>query len=179
MAWRQTIRVNLGPTRNGRVQMRTLRLNRPIARLCALTGALAMAVVTSLSLSAPAHAHDWHKRHTHRGTDAAIAAGVAGLIIGGLIASSNQRTRTVRHGDHCHGRYCHRHSFHQNHYHRRSGAVHYQRPQRVKRVQRVIRAELPHRHYRWCDAKYRSYRAYDNSFQPYHGSRKQCVSPYY
>ncbi|MCA1406956.1 BA14K family protein [Ensifer sp. IC3342] len=34
-------------------------------------------------------------------------------------------------------------------------------------------------HVDWCYAQYRSYRAYDNSFQPYYGPRQQCVSPYY
>lgn len=34
-------------------------------------------------------------------------------------------------------------------------------------------------HVRWCSAKYRSYRAWDNSFQPYRGGRRECVSPYY
>ncbi|CAN0564623.1 unnamed protein product, partial [Laminaria digitata] len=29
------------------------------------------------------------------------------------------------------------------------------------------RAGLSNAHYRWCDAKYRSYRDWDNSFQPY------------
>lgn len=33
-------------------------------------------------------------------------------------------------------------------------------------------------HYRWCDNRYRSYRAYDNTFQPYHGPRRPCFSPY-
>jgi hypothetical protein len=33
-------------------------------------------------------------------------------------------------------------------------------------------------HYQWCDQRYRSYRAVDNSFQPYHGPRRACVSPY-
>lgn len=33
-------------------------------------------------------------------------------------------------------------------------------------------------HTRWCYARYRSYRAYDNTFQPYHGPRRQCISPY-
>ena len=37
---------------------------------------------------------------------------------------------------------------------------------------------LTRAHYRWCDNRYRSYRQWDNSFQPYHGPRKQCVSPY-
>ncbi|MEQ1955337.1 BA14K family protein [Mesorhizobium sp. CN2-181] len=33
-------------------------------------------------------------------------------------------------------------------------------------------------HEEWCANRYRSYRAYDNSFQPYNGPRQQCVSPY-
>jgi hypothetical protein len=33
-------------------------------------------------------------------------------------------------------------------------------------------------HVDWCFARYRSYRAYDNTFQPYHGPRRQCHSPY-
>lgn len=33
-------------------------------------------------------------------------------------------------------------------------------------------------HYRWCERRYRSYRAWDNTFQPYHGPRQQCYSPY-
>lgn len=33
-------------------------------------------------------------------------------------------------------------------------------------------------HIDWCYAHYRSYRAYDNSFQPYAGPREQCWSPY-
>ncbi|WP_082910343.1 BA14K family protein [Sinorhizobium glycinis] len=33
-------------------------------------------------------------------------------------------------------------------------------------------------HTRWCYARYRSYRAYDNTYQPYYGARRLCVSPY-
>ena len=33
-------------------------------------------------------------------------------------------------------------------------------------------------HTQWCYAHYKSYRASDNSFQPYSGPRQQCVSPY-
>lgn len=51
----------------------------------------------------------------------------------------------------------------------------YRKPSRVH--PRIIR--LSHAHLRWCDARYRSYRHSDNTFQPYHGPRKQCVSPYY
>lgn len=34
------------------------------------------------------------------------------------------------------------------------------------------------RHVQWCYDRYRSYRASDNTFQPYNGPRKQCYSPY-
>ncbi len=33
-------------------------------------------------------------------------------------------------------------------------------------------------HVQWCANRYRSYRAYDNTFQPYNGPRQQCISPY-
>lgn len=33
-------------------------------------------------------------------------------------------------------------------------------------------------HVDWCYNRYRSYRASDNTFQPYNGPRRQCVSPY-
>jgi len=33
-------------------------------------------------------------------------------------------------------------------------------------------------HVRWCYEHYRSYRAYDNTYQPYNGPRRQCRSPY-
>ena len=33
-------------------------------------------------------------------------------------------------------------------------------------------------HYQWCENRYRSYRASDNTFQPYNGPRQQCNSPY-
>ena len=41
---------------------------------------------------------------------------------------------------------------------------------------RVYRGDA---HVRWCYERYRSYRAYDNTFQPYNGPRRQCISPYY
>lgn len=33
-------------------------------------------------------------------------------------------------------------------------------------------------HVSWCANRYRSYRAYDNTFQPNYGPRKGCVTPY-
>lgn len=33
-------------------------------------------------------------------------------------------------------------------------------------------------HVQWCQNRYRSYRAYDDTFQPYNGPRQRCHSPY-
>jgi len=33
-------------------------------------------------------------------------------------------------------------------------------------------------HIYWCYGHYRSYRAYDNTYQPYNGPRRPCYSPY-
>ena len=41
------------------------------------------------------------------------------------------------------------------------------------------RYRLPSRHYAYCSNRYRSYRASDNTFQPYHGPRRACRSPYW
>jgi hypothetical protein len=38
---------------------------------------------------------------------------------------------------------------------------------------------LSRAHVEWCEDHYRSYRASDNSFQPYNGPRRECVSPYF
>ena len=46
----------------------------------------------------------------------------------------------------------------------------YAEPRRIYRLSAA--------HYRWCEARYRSYRVRDNTFQPYNGPRRQCISPY-
>lgn len=43
---------------------------------------------------------------------------------------------------------------------------------------RVIYRDGGSAHTQWCYNRYRSYRASDNTFQPYNGPRKQCYSPY-
>ncbi len=37
---------------------------------------------------------------------------------------------------------------------------------------------LTRQHIAWCEDRYRSYRASDNTFQPFNGARRQCISPY-
>lgn len=39
-------------------------------------------------------------------------------------------------------------------------------------------ARLAAAHARWCYDRYASYRAWDNSYQPYAGPRRECRSPY-
>lgn len=48
---------------------------------------------------------------------------------------------------------------------------------RKKRHHRAVRG-LPRQHFIWCDRRYRSYRAWDDTFQPYRGPRRHCNSPY-
>ncbi len=40
------------------------------------------------------------------------------------------------------------------------------------------RARSGSRHVQWCYDRYRSYRASDNTYQPYNGPRRSCNSPY-
>ena len=54
------------------------------------------------------------------------------------------------------------------------GAIASQPPARPVYRQRV----LSNAHVQWCYNKYRSYRAADNTFQPYNGPRRHCLSPY-
>ena len=51
------------------------------------------------------------------------------------------------------------------------GAIANQGPRRVYR-------SIGSAHVQWCYDRYRSYRAYDNTYQPYDGLRRQCYSPY-
>ncbi len=50
-------------------------------------------------------------------------------------------------------------------------APYYYAPRRAYRTQGSA-------HVRWCHSRYRSYRAYDNTYVPKRGYRAQCVSPY-
>jgi hypothetical protein len=42
----------------------------------------------------------------------------------------------------------------------------------------TVRGSHMSAHVQWCYDHYRSYRASDNTFQPYRGPRQQCHSPY-
>lgn len=64
--------------------------------------------------------------------------------------------------------------------------IRYSDPYYVRRYRHVAprhryrrSAGLSESHIQWCFDRYRSYRLWDNSFKPYHGPRKQCISPFY
>lgn len=53
------------------------------------------------------------------------------------------------------------------------------RPRPVYREYRPVRrGGMGQSHVNWCFGRYRSYDAYSNTFQPYHGPRQPCYSPY-
>ena len=58
----------------------------------------------------------------------------------------------------------------------RSGPVYRARPV-YRSAPRIIR-NYSARHHAWCDGRYKSYRVSDGTFQPYHGPRRRCNSPY-
>jgi hypothetical protein len=49
---------------------------------------------------------------------------------------------------------------------------------RPRVIQRRVYRSGGGAHVEWCYNRYRSYRARDNSFQPYNGPRQRCYSPY-
>lgn len=44
---------------------------------------------------------------------------------------------------------------------------------------RVRYRSMSSAHVAWCYDRWRSYREWDNTYQPYHGPRRECVSPYW
>lgn len=114
-----------------------------------------------------------------------IAAGVAiGLVGAAIIAGANDRDyreRRYRKRHYNNRRYNRRHN---RAYRRAYSRPVYIAPRRVYRQpayvapRRVYRARYSRAHVAWCQGRYRSYRAYDNTFQPYHGGRRACYSPY-
>jgi hypothetical protein len=43
---------------------------------------------------------------------------------------------------------------------------------------RAVIVEGGNAHVDWCYSRYRSYRAWDNTYQPFNGPRRECFSPY-
>lgn len=107
----------------------------------------------------------------------------------------------IRHRERCRGNRCGNRHWHRSQRHRhwnqhrwrhgghyRHGPRYYRGPGWGSGIYLGVPAYRyvpPRRHYRlsaahvsWCYDRYRSYREWDNTFQPYHGPRRQCHSPY-
>ncbi|MGH6760062.1 MAG: BA14K family protein [Phyllobacterium sp.] len=99
--------------------------------------------------------------------------GTGKLVIGGVIGE----TRTSGAARNCYGSTLCRES---GTYIGDQGVLHYDGGNTVtdRRRKPLIPPTLAPRHVEWCSTQYRSYRTQDNSFQPYDGPRRTCVSPY-
>lgn len=148
-----------------------------------LTRSLAIAAMGLALLAMTAASAEAGKKYRYN-KGANFAAGVAtGLIIGGIVAGSQRRGGSY----YCINGYCNggryygpRRYYPSRYYYRPAPRYYYQRPaKRYYRKAPRYRVSASQAHTNYCFAKYRSYRAYDNTFQPYHGPRKQCRSPYF
>ncbi len=115
--------------------------------------------------------------HNNGGDEWAWALGglAAGAVIGGLLAQPRyyQPYGPGYYGSGYYGpRYYRPGYYPRNYYSRSYYAPRYYAPRYQRQVYYGGNA-----HTRWCYGRYRSYRAYDNTFQPYYGPRQACVSP--
>ena len=118
----------------------------------------------------------------HYGNNSGVYFGVgvvSGLIAGGIISQNRGYYGPYN----CYGAYCRNpYLYNQRGYYPRPyyGPTIYPRYYGYRPYYRPIpRVSYSRAHYDYCFNRYRSYRAYDNTFQPYHGPRRLCRSPYY
>ncbi|MBZ7924512.1 BA14K family protein [Ensifer adhaerens] len=113
----------------------------------------------------------YYHGHHHGGGDAwawALGGLAAGAIIGGALAQPYYGSGYYDQGYYDQGYYG------PSYYRPRYYAPRYYAP----RYYRQTYYSGGNAHTSWCYARYRSYRAYDDTFQPYYGPRQVCVSPY-
>lgn len=153
--------------------------------------------------------HKMEKLFSRRWTSGLLAAGLLACLASPLAAaplaspsvsvppSDVTTVRDHRYGDSRYWKRWPRHrTLHRSHRHydnwrwrNRSWHHHHHRPRIYSNFGLIPNYDyiVPRRHYRaassahvrWCYNRYRSYRAWDNSWQPYNGPRRQCRSPYY
>ena len=112
-----------------------------------------------------------YRRHHHNGGDDlawALGGFATGAIIGGLLAQPRYYGPGYYGGGYYGQAY-----YGPTYYRPRYYAPRYYAPRYYRQTYYGGNA-----HTRWCYARYRSYRAYDNTFQPYVGPRQPCISPY-
>jgi hypothetical protein len=126
--------------------------------------------------------HGGYYGHGHHGSNNGWAWGLGGLaagaIIGGMLAQPYYGQGYYGQGYYGQG-YYNRGYYGQGYY----GSAYYGAPRyygsTLYRPRYYRQAYYGgNGHTSWCYARYRSYRAYDDTFQPYNGPRRACVSPY-
>ncbi|MBB3591656.1 hypothetical protein FHX08_002000 [Rhizobium sp. BK529] len=105
--------------------------------------------------------------HHHHGSNWGLALGglALGTIIGGALAQPYYGSYYDTYYGSPYGYYGRPYSYYQPYYYR---------PYRYAPSAYYAGGS----HVRWCYARYRSYRAFDNTYQPYYGPRRQCLGPY-
>ncbi|HET7412575.1 MAG TPA: BA14K family protein [Pararhizobium sp.] len=140
---------------------------RPFVRWAG-AAAVAIAAVTMTTPSASARGwHHWgHWHHHHSGAALGLGLGLlSGVIIGDALAAPYVPEY----------RYYPPYPYYRPYVYAPAYPVYRYRvpPRRYYRPGRLSRAHID-----WCYRHYRSYRASDNTYQPYHGPRRACISPY-
>ena len=114
----------------------------------------------------------------------AMTAGTAGGSLTQLVDKTGSNAPVVK-IDHRRGHWHNRRHHNPRRHWRRSAPrsgiyFHFGQPApRYARPYYRPRVALSRAHVNWCHNRYRSYQVYDNSWQPYSGPRRQCISPYY
>jgi BA14K-like protein len=110
----------------------------------------------------PWNGHYYGGYHHHHGSDWGLALGglAIGTIIGGALAQPY-------YGPYNNGYYGSPYGY--------GGPYSYYRPYRQYEPSLAYEGGS---HVSWCYARYRTYRAFDNTFQPFYGPRRECVGPY-
>lgn len=149
--------------------------------LIAWAGASLIALATLGATAPDASARSWHHRH-HHGFNGGAELGIgllSGVIIGGALAAPYYNYPPAYDYDPYpyRGRYAPypTYRYYRSYPSYRSYYPSYRTYDRPRSYYRVGGGDS---HVRWCYARYRSYRAWDNTFQPYHGPRRACLSPY-
>jgi BA14K-like protein len=106
-----------------------------------------------------------------------------GLALAGLTLTSDQASAGHHHHHHHHSGVTFGFSFGSPYYYGYYGPYPFYRPYpfysyRYRVVPRPYYGGVWARHVAYCHHRYKSYREYDNTFQPYHGPRRACHSPY-
>jgi len=152
--------------------------------LAAWAGAALIALAAVPATAPAASARSWHHHHHHngfRGAEFGIGL-LSGAIIGGALAAPYYGYPRAYGYDPYPYNYGYRDGYGYRYAPYGYSSYRYYRPypsyRSYYRPRNYYRVGVGDAHVRWCYARYRSYRAWDNTFQPYYGPRRACISPY-